>query len=142
MIGARIRELDAPAGEFITCVGGWNINGVAELRLPTLAELDAAAPNHAVYLSTTGAGGAVTNSVGRTFFQNHGVTVTINAAGAAMLNSGQAFAALQAVQTDDDRQRGTAEAVGFAAWLRLNTGTHHCTPGGPGPDVRGLQYKM
>src|SRR5256885_14772466 len=68
MIVARIRELDVPAGEFITCVGGWNINGLAEKRLPTLAELDAAAPNHAVYLSTTCAGGAVTNSFGKNFF--------------------------------------------------------------------------
>src|SRR5258706_8545273 len=83
MIGARIRELDVPAGEFITCVGGWNINGLAEKRLPTLAELDAAAPNHAVYLSATGAGGAVTNSVGPSFFASRGVTVTINAGAAA-----------------------------------------------------------
>src|SRR5258708_36619497 len=108
MIGARIRELEVPVGEFITCVGGWNINGLAEKRLPTLAELDAAAPNHAVYLSTTGAGGAVTNSVGRAFFQNHGVTVTINAAGAATLNAGHACAELQAVHTDSHHGHSTA----------------------------------
>jgi len=76
MIGARIRELDVPAGEFISCVGGWNINGLAEKRLPTLAELDATAPNHAVYLSTTGAGGAVTNSLGRNFFMSKGIAVS------------------------------------------------------------------
>src|SRR5882762_4525222 len=142
MIGARIRELKVPAGEFITCVGGWNINGLAEKRLPTLAELDAAAPNHAVYLSTTGTGGAVTNSLGRTFFQNHGVTVTINAAGAATLNSGQAFAALQAVQTDADRQRGTAEAVEFAASLGLNMVTDMGTAGAAVEYVDGYKYMM
>jgi len=142
MIRARIRELDVPAGEFITCVGGWNINGLAEKRLPTLAELDAAAPNHAVYLSTTGAGGAVTNSVGRTFFQNHGVTVTINAAGAATLNAGQGFAALQAVQTDADRQRGTAEAVDFAASLGLTMVTDMGTQGAAVEYVDGYKYMM
>src|SRR3989475_1967166 len=142
MIGARIRELEVPVGEFITCVGGWNINGLAEKRLPTLAELDAAAPGHAVYLSTTGAGGAVTNSVGRTFFQSHGVTVTINAAGAATLNSGQAFAALQAVQTDADRQRGTAEAVDFAASLGLTMVTDMGTLGAAVEYVDGYKYMM
>ena len=142
MIGARIRELKVPAGEFITCVGGWNINGLAEKRLPTLAELDAAAPNHAVYLSTTGAGGAVTNSLGRTFFQNRGVTVTINAAGAATLNAGQGFAALQAVQTDADRQRGTAEAVDFAASLGLTMVTDMGTQGAAVEYVDGHKYMM
>src|SRR5205085_784119 len=58
MVSARIKELAVPAGEFITCIGGWNTNGLAEKRLPTVAELDAAAPNNPVYLSTTGAGGA------------------------------------------------------------------------------------
>ena len=142
MIGARIRELEVRVGEFITCVGGWNINGLAEKRLPTLAELDAAAPNHAVYLSTTGAGGAVTNSVGRAFFQNHGVTVTINAAGAATLNAGQAFAALQAVQTDSDRQRGTAEAVDFASSLGLTMVTDMGTLGAAVEYVDGYKYMM
>jgi len=142
MIRARIRELDVPAGEFITCVGGWNINGLAEKRLPALAELDTAAPSHAVYLSTTGAGGAVTNSVGRSFFQNHGVTVTVNAAGAATLNSGQAFAALQAVQTDADRQRGTAEAVDFAASLGLTMVTDMGTQGAAVEYVDGYKYMM
>ncbi|HTE96072.1 MAG TPA: amidohydrolase family protein [Bradyrhizobium sp.] len=142
MISARIRELNVPAGEFITCVGGWNINGLAEKRLPTLAELDAAAPNHAVYLSTTGAGGAVTNSVGKAFFESRGVTVTINAGGAAMLNAGQAFAALQAVQTDADRQRGTAEAVDFASSLGLTMVTDMGTQGAAVEYVDGYKYMM
>src|SRR4029450_7093227 len=47
------RTLSVPAGQFITNVGGWNINGLAEARFPTVAELDAVSPNHPVYLSTT-----------------------------------------------------------------------------------------
>ena len=138
MIGARIRELDVPAGEFITCVGGWNINGLAEKRLPALAELDAAAPNHAVYLSTTGAGGAVTNSLGRNFFMSKGIAVSAT----GTLNALQALPALQSVQTDADRQRGTAEAVDFAVSLGLTMVTDMGTQGAAVEYVDGYKYMM
>ena len=70
------RARTAPAGAFLTCIGGWNRNGLAERRLPTPAELDAAAPAHGVYLSETGGGGqAVTNTLGRAFFTTAGVAV-------------------------------------------------------------------
>jgi predicted amidohydrolase YtcJ len=115
MIAARISQLAVPAGDFITCVGGWNVNGLAEKRLPTLAELDAAAPQHGVYLSTTGTGGAVTNSVGRAFFVSRGVAV--NADGT--LSSGAALPALQAAQTDASKLQGTAEAMDFAVSLGM-----------------------
>ena len=138
MIGARIRELDVPAGEFITCVGGWNINGLAEKRLPALAELDAAAPNHAVYLSTTGAGGAVTNSLGRNFFMSKGIAVSAT----GTLNALQALPALQSVQTDADRQRGTAEAIDFAVSLGLTMVTDMGTQGAAVEYVDGYKYMM
>jgi predicted amidohydrolase YtcJ len=117
MLAARIRQLgtDAPAGDFITCVGGWNTNGLAENRMPTVAELDAAAPQHAVYLSTTGTGGAVTNSIGRAFFASHGVAVNAN----GTLSSGAAFSALQSAQTDASKLQGTREAMDFAASLGM-----------------------
>jgi predicted amidohydrolase YtcJ len=115
MIAARIRELAVPPGDFLTCVGGWNLNGLAEKRLPTLAELDAAAPQHAVYLSTTGTGGAVTNSVGRAFFTSRGVAV--NADGT--LSSNAAFATLQGAQTDASKLQGTTEAMDFAVSLGM-----------------------
>ncbi len=115
MIAVRVEKLNVPAGEFITCVGGWNINGLTEKRLPTSAELDAVAPNNPVYLSTTGAGGAITNTLGRAFFVAHGVTV--NADGT--LSAGPALQALQAVQTDLSKQQGTAEAMDFAASLGI-----------------------
>ena len=63
------RAASVPPGEFITCIGGWNHTQFAEARRPTKAELDAAAPKHAVYISGTGGGtGAITNSLGRAFF--------------------------------------------------------------------------
>src|SRR5262245_66484199 len=44
----KARTRNVPAGEFITSMGGWNPAQFTEKRLPTLAELDAAAPDHPV----------------------------------------------------------------------------------------------
>ena len=111
------RAKTAPAGAFLTCIGGWNRNGLAERRLPTPAELDAAAPAHAVYLSETGGGGqAVTNTVGRAFFTAAGVAVDPTT---GTLNAGQGRAALVAVQTAEDKRRGTAEGIAHVAGLGL-----------------------
>jgi predicted amidohydrolase YtcJ len=143
MIRARIAELTVPPGNtelvhFITCIGGWNINGLTEKRLPTVAELDAAAPNNAVYLSTTGAGGAITNTAGAAFFNSHGVPVNAN----GTLNAGQALAALQAAQTEDDRQRGTAEVFDFASSLGLTMVTDMGLAGAAVDFIEGYRYAM
>src|SRR5215510_11653556 len=115
MISDRARTV--PDGEFITCVGGWNRNGFAEQRLPTPAELDDAAQQNPVYLSETGGGGqAVTNTSGITFFQSQGVTVN---PATGTLTAAQGLAALQAVQTEEDKQRGTAEVMDFASSIGL-----------------------
>src|SRR4030095_977037 len=67
------RAKSVPPGAFITCIGGWNYTHFAEARQPTKAELDAAASKHAVYISGTGGGtGAITNSLGVTFFESKG----------------------------------------------------------------------
>ena len=114
MIFNRARSV--PPGQFITCYGGWNRNGLAEQRLPTPAELDAAAPLNPVFLGETGGGGqGVTNSSGAAFFSAHGVTVAADGTVAA----GGAFAALQAVETDADKQRGTGQVIEFANSLGL-----------------------
>jgi predicted amidohydrolase YtcJ len=113
------RAKTAPAGAFLTCIGGWNRNGLAERRLPTPAELDAAAPAHAVYLSETGGGGqAVTNTLGRAFFTTAGVPVD---ATTGVLAAGAGRAALVAVQTVDDKRRGTREGIAHVAGLGLTT---------------------
>jgi predicted amidohydrolase YtcJ len=140
MIVERIKALSVPAGEFITCVGGWNRNGLAERRLPTPAELDDAAPKNPVYLSETGGGGqAVTNTSGRMFFQDKGVNVDPTA---GTLTAGQGLAALQSVQTDDDRQRGTAELMDFAASLGLTMVTDMGTAGAAVTGIPGFDYAL
>jgi predicted amidohydrolase YtcJ len=133
-ITARIAQLGLAAGEFVTCIGGWNINGLAEGRLPTLTELDAAAPHNPVYLSTTGAGGAVTNTLGKAFFANSNPPVPVNADG--ILNSAAGMAALQAVQTNASKLDGTREVMDFAASLGMTMFHDH---GGISDDLQGYQ---
>src|SRR5262249_47020342 len=68
------RARSVPAGEFITCIGGWNHTQFAESRRPTKRELDDAAPKHPVYISGTGgATGGITNSLGQAFLAAKGV---------------------------------------------------------------------
>ena len=111
------RATTVPAQAFITCIGGWNRAGFKETRLPTQAELNAAAPRNPVYLAESGGGGAgITNTAAAAFFTAHGVPV--NADG-TVSNTTNAKNALVAVQTDDDRLRSTAEAVDHATGLGL-----------------------
>src|SRR5687767_2032840 len=72
----RERTKTVPDGAFITAIGGLQPRQFAENRLPTLAELDAAAPRHPVYIHTTFNGPAVTNTLGKKFFEGKGVKVS------------------------------------------------------------------
>jgi predicted amidohydrolase YtcJ len=112
------RAESVPPGAFITCIGGWNHTQLAERRPPTRAELDEAAPKHAVYVSGTGAvTGAITNSLGRAFFAGKGVMV--DEATGVVASAQAALAALQAVQTADEKLRGTADLNRHANSLGL-----------------------
>ena len=112
------RAKSVPPGQFITCIGGWNHTQFAEARRPTKAELDAAAPKHALYISGTGGGtGAITNSLGSTFLVSKGVMV--DEATGVVAAAGPAVAALQAAQTMEDKLRGTADLNAHANSLGL-----------------------
>jgi predicted amidohydrolase YtcJ len=111
------RAASIPTGAFVTCIGGWNHTQLAENRRPTKAELDAAAPTHGVYISATGGGtGALTNSVGSTFFTTRGIAVDANG---VVASAQAAIAALQVAQTVEDRLRGTADLNAHANGLGL-----------------------
>src|ERR1019366_1626900 len=71
LISARAKAV--PAGEFLTAMGGWNPAQFKEKRLPTLAELDAAAPDHPVLMYLGFIGPAATNSKGKAFFTSKGI---------------------------------------------------------------------
>ena len=72
-IRARIKTVKS--GDWITAMGGWMPAQFTENRLPTLAELDAAAPNNPVLVFNSFTGPATTNTLGKNFFTSKGVTV-------------------------------------------------------------------
>jgi predicted amidohydrolase YtcJ len=112
------RAESVPPGAFITCIGGWNHTQLAERRAPTKAELDEAAPKHAVYISGTGGGtGAITNSLGRAFFAGKGVMVDDTTGGVASAQA--AVAALQSAQTAEGKLRSMADLNRHANSLGL-----------------------
>ncbi|MEO8096683.1 MAG: amidohydrolase family protein [Acidobacteriota bacterium] len=117
----RARASGVPAGGFITAMGGWNQVQFAEKRLPTLAELDAAAPNHPVIVYQAFTGPAATNTLGRRFFADKGVAVSETGAIAANAPSVAALNALRSVQTMADKLRGTRDALNYAASVGLTT---------------------
>jgi hypothetical protein len=115
MLKAKARTV--PAGSFITTLGDFNAKQVAEKRLPTLAELDVALPDHPYLLN---GGGTVTNSRGKTFFESKGIMVSPAGAiaGPGFL---QALNALRAIQTFDDMKRGTMDAMTYLNGFGLTT---------------------
>ena len=133
LIGARTKEL--PAGEWITSIGGFDTNQFVPPpgapRFPTLAELDAAAPNHPVYIQMSFAGPSVTNSLGKKFFEQAGIEVGRDGAiagGFATPNpTTRALYELRSRQTFADQKRGTLDAQRYAASLGLTT---HLDQGG------------
>jgi len=117
----RRRAATVPAGEFITAMGGWNQAQFAEKRLPTLAELDAAAPNHPVLVFQAFTGPAATNTLGRTFFTGKSVDVSPTGAIAINMPSLAALNALRRAQTFADQTRGTADALAYSASVGVTT---------------------
>ena len=69
-ISARTKTVKA--GEFITAMGGWTPAQLAENRLPTLAELDAAAPNNPVLVFNSFTGPVGDQYVGKQLLHQQG----------------------------------------------------------------------
>ena len=119
------------ADDFITTLGGFTPNQFKEVRLPTLAELDAAVPDHPVYLSVGFTGPSVTNTLGKAFFENVAPPlgpVPVGADGSIAATpilepgpTGQATLALRETLTFDDRKRGVRDAMAYAASLGVTT---------------------
>jgi predicted amidohydrolase YtcJ len=117
----RARAASVPKGEFLTAMGGWNQAQFKEGRLPTLAELDAAAPNHPVIVYQAFTGPSATNTAGRAFFTGKGVAVSETGAIGANAPSLAALNALRAVQTLEDQKRGTLDALNYSARVGVTT---------------------
>jgi predicted amidohydrolase YtcJ len=117
----KTRAHTVPAGAFLTAMGGWNAAQFAEKRLPRLAELDAAVPDHPVLLFQAFTGPAATNTAGKAFFTGKGVAVGDTGLIAANAPSLAALNALRAVQTFEDKKRGTLDAMAYAASVGVTT---------------------
>jgi predicted amidohydrolase YtcJ len=107
------RTKTTPAGKFICCHLGWHYVQLAENRPPTKAELDAAAPNHPVYVggragdSLANGTFAVANTAGLALLATQGVNGD-STTGLLNATPEQAFGAVRVLQqTPEDQLRGT-----------------------------------
>src|SRR3954471_15827188 len=114
------RRKDVPPGQFVTAMGAGTPRMFAELRLPTLQEIDAVVPDRPVFLYQGGGGPAKTNSLGKAFFASvTNPTVTVGADGTiAGGNPNQANAALYHLrirQSFEDKKRSALDAQLYSA---------------------------
>ena len=126
-LGEKAKEV--PAGEWITSIGGFDINqftpAPAPVRFPTLQELDTVTPGHPVFIQQSFAGPSVTNSLGKKFFESKGIEVGADGALAGGFqtpnSTTRALFALRQMQTLDDMKRGTLDAQRYAASVGVTT---------------------
>jgi predicted amidohydrolase YtcJ len=136
-------------GAWITSMGGWHPNQWAERRHPTRAELDEAVPDHPVLLYERFTGPAVTNSLGKAFFDAvdaapplhpdiKKVNVAANGALAAAGFTGggpsaSALFLLRRMQTFEDKRRSTLDAMRYSVSVGLTTHLDQVLFPTPGP---------
>jgi len=134
----KARATSVPSGAFITSMGGWNPVQFAEKRLPTLAELDAATSDRPVLVFQGFTGPAATNTPGKAFFASKGIAVSDTGAIGVNAPSMAALNALRAIQTFDDRKRGTVDAMAYSASVGVTTNADMGAFNLPGtPDLQG-----
>src|SRR5438094_8531452 len=120
----RAAQPEVPPGQFITAMGAGTPRMFAELRLPFLAELDAAVPDRPVFLYQGGGGPARTNTLGKQFFESataplagpcvvgtDGSLTTV----AGVNHANRALYHLRIRQTFEDKKRSALDAQAFSA---------------------------
>ena len=143
------RRKTVPDGQWITSMGGWHPNQWKEHRHPTRQELDEAVPDRPVLLYERFTGPAVTNSVGKRFFDAADAAAPIHPdikkinvaengaiAAAGFGNGGPAASALflmRRMQTFDDKKRSTIDAMAYSASVGLTAHLDQVLFPTPGP---------
>jgi predicted amidohydrolase YtcJ len=116
---ARVKTV--PAGAWITSMGGWVPEQFAEKRLPTLAELDKAAPSNPAIVFQQFFGPAAVNTVARQFLTGKNIAVGDSGLVAAGPPSLAALNALRAIQTFADKKQGALDAMAYSASMGVTT---------------------
>ena len=127
LVAARAKAI--PRTAWVTTIGGFHRNQFvppdATPRLPTLAELDAAARDNPVYISESFMGPSSANSLAKTFFERQSPPIAVGADGAIAAGpqaTGRATLALrQTLLTFDERKRGAIEALTYGLGLGVTT---------------------
>jgi len=143
------RRKNVPDGQWITSMGGWHPNQWKEHRHPTLKELDEAVPDRPVLLYERFTGPAVTNSLGKKFFdaadagapahpaiKKIAVSETGAIAPAGFAGGGPSASALfllRRMQTFDDKRRSTIDAMTYSARVGLTSHLDQVLFPTPGP---------
>jgi len=123
------RAAAIPRGAWITTIGGFHRNQFvppdANPRLPTLAELDAAAPDNPVYVSESFMGPSTVNSRAKAFFERQTPAIAVGDDGSIAAGpqaTGRATLALrQTLLTFEQRKRGASEALAYGLGLGVTT---------------------
>ena len=122
LLKARRDRGDVPPGGFITAMGAGTPRMFAELRLPTLQEIDAVVSDRPVFLYQGGGGPARTNTLGKQFFESIGgeFPVTVGADGAlvnagGVNNANRALYHLRIRQSFEDKKRSALDAQAYSA---------------------------
>jgi predicted amidohydrolase YtcJ len=119
----KARASGLPAGAWITAIGGWIPAQFKENRLPTLSELDAAAPNNPVLVYQQFTGPSAVNTLAKNYFGSLSPAIVASATG-QLNGSGQSIQALDAlrkIQTLDDQKQGSLDAMAYSAMVGVTT---------------------
>jgi predicted amidohydrolase YtcJ len=126
----KARRRGVPPGQFITAMGAGTPRMWAELRLPTLAELDAAVPDRPVFVYQGGGGPARTNTLGKAFFESATAPLAgpcvVGADGslatvAGVNHANRALYHLRVRQSFEDKKRSALDAMAFSAAVGVTT---------------------
>lgn len=119
---------DVPDGEWITTIGPITAGQFEENRLPTLAELDDAVPNHPVYIHAADSGGSRVNGMAREILaQELDVEIADDGSvpGGGGFGSGDAATIVQFLRatllTPETRRRTTAGSLQYYTTLGITT---------------------
>ena len=131
----RTRAAIVERGAWVTSLGGWSVAQLAEKRMPSATELDAAAGDHPVFLMV--AGGGATNTRARTWLTDRKVAVG-DGGMLAPAESIVALNALRATMTFEDQKRTIRDLLAYYASLGVTTHIDNGGPRGPAPSLAGI----